>query len=108
MKAFLPLISAMLLLSACESAQAPERPRGTADDAPVYICRDGRAVHALRDPSGATSRITVGGATIQIDPVQAPFGAKFRSAEGLTYWENGENVLLEWPDGAMMVCRERK
>ncbi|MBI4031916.1 MAG: MliC family protein [Proteobacteria bacterium] len=105
MKAFLPLISAMLLLSSCESGQEPGNPRGTAN-APVYICRDGSAIHALRGPSGATSRITIGDTTVQIDPVQAPFGAKFRSAEGLTYWENGENILLEWPDGTMMVCRE--
>jgi len=107
MRAFLPLMTVMLLLSACESARAPAHPRGSAD-APVYICRDGRAVHALRGPAGTTTRITVGDATVQIEPVQAPFGAKFRSADGLTYWENGENVLLEWPDGAMMVCSENK
>lgn len=107
MRAFLPLTTAMLLLSSCETARDTVHPRSTAD-APVYVCRDGSAVHALRGPSGTTARVTVGDATVQIDPVQAPFGAKFQSADGLSYWENGENVLLEWPDGTMMVCRESK
>ncbi len=59
-----------------------------------------------RKSQGKAARITVGGVTVQVDPVQAPFGEKFRAGDGTTFWVNGQDVLMEWQDGTMLFCRE--
>lgn len=76
------------------------------DGASVYVCRNGDTVSAVYGSQGKASRITVGGVTAQIDPVQAPFGYKFMAGDGTTFWVNGQDVLLEWQDGTMLFCRE--
>lgn len=74
----------------------------------VYVCRNGDTVSALYGSQGKAARITVGGVTVQVDPVQAPFGERFKAGDGTTFWVNGDDVLLEWTDGAMLFCREKK
>ena len=102
------LILAVLLLSGCVTdGLGIAAPHASGDAEPVYVCRNGDVVSALYGSQGKAARITVGGVTVQADPVEAPFGEKFRAGDGTTFWVNGQDVLLEWQDGAMLFCREK-
>lgn len=97
---------AVLALTGCVTDSFGRQPSSTAEAGSIYACRNGDRVSALYGSQGKAARITVGGVTVQVDPVQAPFGEKFRADDGTTFWVNGQDVLLEWQDGAMLFCRE--
>lgn len=100
-------IVAVAALSACASggAAVSQKPPGEAGS--IYVCRNGGKISALYGSQGKAARITVNGVTVQMDPVQAPFGTRFRADDGSTFWVNGQDVLLEWENGEMLFCREQ-
>lgn len=78
-----------------------------AADAAAYVCRNGETVTAQYGGSGQPARITIGGTTVQVEPEPAPFGAKFKAADETLFWVNGQDVLMEWSNGAMLFCRQK-
>ena len=100
-----------LLLAGCVTDGVGDRLVSVVDGSgaeQVYVCRNGDTVSALYGSQGKAARITVGGVTVQVDPVQAPFGERFKADDGTTFWVNGDDVLLEWTNGTMLFCRESK
>lgn len=97
-------IAACVILAGCAAQKVEAQMPGA--NAATYVCRNGETVSAQYSGAGQPARITIGGATIQVQPEPAPFGAKFKAPDDTLFWVNGQDVLMEWSNGAMLFCRQ--